>query len=236
MKVNIVLVSLFIIACNPTKKELPSNPSELKPGDGWNSLFDGKSLNGWRIFKDKPNTSWEVNDGTLHCKPFEDGVTNHRSDLMTKNQYENFELIFQWKISAQGNSGVMFRVSEEYDEPYATGPEYQLLDDEGYPGETKPTNVSASNFDMHAPDKKNANPVGEWNESKIVVNGNAVQHWLNGLKVVDYELYSDDWMERKNASKWKDFPGYATITRGHIVLQDHGNEVWFKDIMIRVIE
>lgn len=205
--------------------------------EGWKLLFDGKSLTGWRIFKDRKNNSWEVIDGTLHCKaPMETaGAENERSDIMTVEQYENFELSLEWKVAAESNSGIMFRVTEEFEQPYFTGPEYQLIDDVGYPGELKDDTKTGSNYGMHVAENKKLNPAGEWNQTKIVVNQNHVEYWLNGTKVVEYDLGSEDWINRKNASKWKDVASYGVPTKGHIDLQDHGGEVWFRNIMIKVL-
>lgn len=246
---SILLASVFC-ACQPksteqqsdqdtTKVEAPVDTvnklSDAEKSEGWILLFDGVSKNGWRTFKNKENNSWDVVDGTLHCKPFDDNGTNQRADLITVDQYENFELAFEWKISHQGNSGVMYRVTEELDEPYFTGPEYQLLDDGKYPGEVAETNFSAANYAMHAATNKKLNPAGEWNTAKIIVAGNHVEHWLNGTQVVAYELHSDDWKKRKAGSKWKDVASYGSAKKGHIDLQDHGNEVWFRRIMIKPI-
>ncbi len=241
----LIALVLFLAACQPKKQEETTEQHKPIAADniltadevagGWKLLFDGQSLTGWRIFKDKENDSWEVIEGTLHCKPFVDGVDNKRADLITIDQYDNFELAFDWKISAQGNSGVMFNVTEEFDEPYATGPEYQLLDDAGYPGELKPEQLTGANYDMHAVSENATHPVGEWNQSKIVVQHNQVEHWLNGKKVVEYELSSDDWNQRRATSKWSKFPGYGSAQSGHIDLQDHGNEVWFKNIKIKTL-
>jgi hypothetical protein len=241
-------LSILIIACSTqTKKEeaqdstrvdIPQSPpamqlSEDQKAAGWKLLFDGQSLNGWRAFKNQPFNSWEVTDGMLHCKPFEDGKENLRSDLITANQYDNFELQFDWKISKQGNSGIMYRVTEEFDQPYKSGPEYQLLDDGGYPGETKETNMTACCYDMYAVPQKKLNPPGEWNTSKIVAKENTVEHWLNGEKVLTYEIGSADWKKRKENSKWKDEAGFGLASKGHIDLQDHSHEAWFKNIMIK---
>jgi hypothetical protein len=246
-----MIVASVFCACQSKKAEEQTAPPEpvetavamdtinvitdAQKNAGWILLFDGTSSNGWRPFKNKENNSWEVIDGTLHCKPFDEKGTNQRGDFVTNDQYENFELAFQWKISAQGNSGLMFRVSEEFNEPYASGPEYQILDDGGYPGEVLETNFTGSNYAMHAAQNKTLKPVGEWNDSKIVVNGNHVEHWLNGTQVVSYELNSADWKKRVANSKWKDFPGYGKTTKGHIDLQDHGNEVWFRKILIKTL-
>lgn len=234
------LLLLIILSCSTKQKENSqvadepiAAPSSLP--EGFVSLFDGTTMSGWRIYKNKPNNSWEVLDGTLHCKPFAEGGDNQRSDLITEEQYDNFEFSFEWKISAQGNSGVIYLVSEAYNESYETGPEYQVMDDDGYPGEVAAANRSACNYDMHAIENRKLNPAGEWNEGKIVVNNKHVEHWLNGEKVLEYDIDSDDWKARRDASKWKDFPGYGTVSKGHIALQDHGNEVWYRNLAIKVL-
>ena len=207
--------------------------TETQKEEGWKILFNGTSLENWRTFKGKENNTWEVLEGTLHCKPFIEGQTEKRADLMTVEQFEDFELAFEWKISAQGNSGVIFRVSEEYDQPYATGPEYQIVDDEGYPGDVKEVHFSGANYDMQGVSEKVVKPVGEWNQAMLVVKGNHVEHWLNGKQVVTYELHSPEWEGLRNNSKWKDFPGYGTVQKGHLDFQDHGNEVWFRNVLIK---
>lgn len=202
--------------------------------DGWKLLFNGRDTAGWRFYKNKENNSWEVVDGTLHCKPM---VGNEkRSDIMTVDQYGNFELSLDWKVSPRGNSGVMFRVTEEFDEPYLSGPEYQVIDDKEYPDKLTDLQLTAANYDMHAaPADKPMKPVGEWNNSRLVVNGNHVEHWLNGAKMLEYDINSEDWKKRKEKSKWKDAKGYGIAPRGHIDLQDHGAEVWFRNIKIKAL-
>jgi len=219
---SVLLIAGSLLAGCGTKRESNANS---------NLLFNSKNLDGWRFFKNKENNSWEVAaDGTLHCKPF-DG-NEKRANLITIDQFENFELNWEWKISAQGNSGVMFRVTEEFDEPYLSGPEYQLLDDIGYPGKIEDWQKTAADYGMYtAPDAK-PKPVGEWNSSKIIANGNHVEYWLNATKVVEYEIGSEDWKKRKTTSKWNEAIGYGAAKKGHICLQDHGGEVWFKNIYI----
>lgn len=228
----ILLVSALLCSCG---KKSATTLTEQQQTDGWKSLFDGKTLTGWKIFKDRKNNSWEVQDGTLHCKaPIETpGVDNERSDLMTIEQFENFELELEWKIAPQSNSGIMFRVTEEFDQPYFSGPEYQIIDDLNYPGGLKEENKTASNYDMHVATEKELKPVGEWNLTKLVVDGNRVEHWLNNKKVLEYELGSEDWINRKNACKWKDVAGYGAVRKGSIDLQDHGSEIWFRNIRIK---
>ncbi len=196
------------------------------------ALFNGKDLSGWKIYRNLPNNSWEVTDGMLHCRPFYDTQENHRSHLMTTRTFRNFELSFEWKISQQGNSGILFRVSEDEPEPHFTGPEYQLLDDENYPGDVPDNRKTASCFDLYAATGKILYPAGQWNSGKIIAQGNSISYWLNGKEVLHYEIGSANWQERITKSKWKDFPLFATFTRGHIVLQDHGNEIWFRNLYL----
>ncbi len=241
-----VLITVFYNSCSPKKTEekpeaVVSETSgdnkltETQKADGWQLLFDGETTQGWQIFKGRKNNTWEVVEGVLHCKALNESTTgdgDERSDLMTSEQYENFELQFDWKIAKEGNSGVMFKVTEEFEQPYYSGPEYQLMDDTGFLNET-PDHLTGSNYGMHAAGKTKIKPAGEWNTSKIVVNKNHVEHWFNGDKVVDYELNSPEWMALKKASKWNEATGYGASPKGHIVLQDHGSEAWFRNILIK---
>lgn len=203
--------------------------NQAEPGP-WRSLFDGQTLKGWRGYKQRDIGNWVVENGTLHCK----NTVNDkaiRADLITTQSFQDFELEWEWKISKGGNSGLMFRVSEAFDQPYFTGPEYQMVDDANYPDLTV-LQHTAANYDMH-PSGAQAKPVGEWNTSRIVLRGTHVEHWLNGTKALDYELQSPDWVERKNRSKWKTATGYGANPSGYIALQDHGSPVWIRQIKIR---
>lgn len=201
---------------------------------GWKLLFNGRNMDGWATYQGKENDSWEVVDGTLHCKP--EGAAQKRADIRTADQYADFELVFDWKIAPTDNSGVIYRSTEEFDQPYLSGPEYQVIDDKGYPDKLTPTQTSGSNYDMHAaPDDKPINPPGEWNTGRIVAKGNHVEHWLNGTKVVEYEMNSPEWKKLKAGSKWKDAKGYGASARGYIDLQDHGGEVWYRNIRIKTL-
>jgi hypothetical protein len=243
---KIFILVLVAAACSPSKKEnqeqtetpMAASLTDAQKSEGWKLLFDGQTMNGWKIFKDRKNNTWEVKDGTLHCKAINEQVKgdgDERSDLMTTDEFQNFELAFDWKISPKGNSGVMFRVTEEFEQPYYSGPEYQVIDDVGYMPKPTDKQLTGANYDMNVTESKTLKPVGEWNSSKIVVNGTHVEHWLNDQKIVDYELSSDDWKTRKANSKWKDAAGYGIAPKGHIDLQDHGCEVWFKNIMIKTL-
>jgi len=208
--------------------------TEAEKAEGWKLLFNGQNMDGWKTYKSKENDSWEVVDGMLHCKP--DSLAKKRADILTVDQYTNFDLTFDWKVAPGDNSGVIYRATEEFDEPYLSGPEYQVIDDKGYTSKLTETQTSGSNYDMHAaPNNKSINPPGQWNTGRIVANGNHVEHWLNGTKAVEYEINSDDWKKRKAGSKWNDAKGYGIAPQGHIDLQDHGGEVWYKNIKIKTL-
>jgi hypothetical protein len=250
-KSNFTLIILFLLitSCQPKKpvavKEVPVDTQAARPpavqltdaqkAEGWVVLFDGQTLDGWRTFKSKENASWEVKDGFLHCKPFDDRKIKEQSDIHTNNEYENFELSLEWKVAPQSNTGVIYRCTEEFNEPYLSGPEYQIIDDVGYPGELKETNKAGGTYDMYVAKNKTLKAVGEWNTTKIVVNGNHVEHWLNGSIVLEYELGAAEWKKKKSGSKWNDAKGYGAAKKGYIDLQDHGNEAWFRNILIRVL-
>jgi hypothetical protein len=205
-------------------------PNELTPAEksaGWKLLYDGKSLVGWRGFKTPaPDKGWTA-DGALSP----DAKTS--KDIITRDQFENFELTWQWKISPKGNSGLMFHVLEVGEETYQSGPEYQILDNAH--GE-KPPERAAALYALYPPSQDVSKPVGEWNQSRLVVDHGKVQHWLNGVKVVEYEIGSADFKARVAASKFKQWPQFASGKSGHIALQNHGNPVWFRDLKIRVIK
>jgi hypothetical protein len=208
--------------------------TEKEKKAGWKLLFDGKTTKGWRRFKGKGMPDkWKVADGVLGFYPDEG---KNGGDIVTTDKYDSFELILDWKISEGGNSGLMYRVSEAEDAPYMTGPEYQLLDNAKHSDGKNPKTSAASCYALYAPSKDMTKPIGEWNRTRLVVNGNHVEHWLNGKKVVEYELGSDDWQKRVKASKFKDMAKFGKETKGHIDLQDHGNRVEFRNIKIRVLK
>ena len=198
----------------------------------WEQLFDGKTTKGWHSFnEDKVTGGWIVEDGCLTALGQGGDLGG---DILTNGQFEDFELSLEWAISEAGNSGIFFHVIEEaYPTVYATGPEYQILDDVGYPDPLEDWQLTGANYALHNTTNKTLKPVGEFNHSIIkVLNGN-VEHWLNGVKVVEYTLWDEDWKERVKKSKWKDYPGYGIAIKGNIGLQDHGSVVKYKDIKIR---
>ena len=208
--------------------------TEAEKKAGWKLLFDGKSLNGWRMYQHKAADCWGVKNGEIYCKGSETDKSDLRADLVTSDQYENYELLIDWKIAPKGNSGIMYNVTEQYDAAYLSGPEYQLIDDEGYTGgKLEDWQKTGSDYAMYTATSRPVKPVGEYNTTKIVVKGTHREYWLNGVKVVEFEAWSDDWNKRKNAGKWKDAAGYGMAKKGYICLQNHGSGVWFKNIKIR---
>ncbi len=200
---------------------------------GWQLLFDGKTTNGWRGFKKSTlPEGWKVED---ECFVTVGKGGDLGGDVITDSEYEDFELSLEWKMSKGGNSGIFFHVLEDdYPTIYATGPEYQLLDDVGFPAKVEEWQKTGANYAMHVASKnKKLKPVGEFNTSRIKVKDGHVEHWLNGEKIVEYDLWTDDWKKRVQNCKWKDYPGYGLAIKGHIGLQDHGSKVMFRNIKIR---
>jgi len=175
-----------------------------------------------------PDKAWTVENGTL--KTIKGGET---VDLVTKDQYRNFMLDLEWRISTNGNSGVMVRVTEDARQTWQSGPEMQILDDEAHAGHENPKTSAGALYDLIAPVNKHLNPVGEWNHTGILVDGNHVEYWLNGYKVVEYELNSDELGALIARSKFKALPSFARAETGYIALQNHKSEVWFRNIKIR---
>lgn len=196
---------------------------------GWRLLFDGRSLNGWRGFK-KPDapSGWKAVNGELT-------LAEKAGDIITTEQFGDFELRLEWKLAkAGGNSGIFFHVVEEGgDQAYFTGPEVQILDNAAHKDGANGLTSAGSNYALHAPVRDVTKPVGQWNEVRLVVRGPHVEQWMNGVKVVEYELWSADWEARVKASKFGKMPGYGRAKTGHIALQDHGDPVAFRNIRIK---
>ncbi len=219
------------LACAAPLQAADAAPNTLTADEakaGWTLLFDGTSLEHWRGYKktEVPG-GWKVEDGTL-ARPQGGG------DLVTRDEYQDFDLKLEWKISPGGNSGVMFHVAETHNAPYETGPEMQILDNAKHPDGHNPKTSAGAAYALIACSKEVVHPQGEWNEAELIVSGDHVEHWLNGTKVVEYELHSPEWQALVDASKFRAMPDYAKPTTGRICLQDHGNPVWFRNVKIRV--
>jgi hypothetical protein len=246
-----LLVALLSVSCKKSeqqKEEVVSEPiasqaNELtaaEKAEGWELLFNGTDLTGWKRYNhDTIGPLWTVKDGTIICdgSGLGEGTANGGS-LMTIRQFGNFELSVDWKISAGGNSGIIYHVIEkpEYKHDYETGPEMQVMDDAGWKGELHDAQKVGSNYDMYpAPATKKVMPVGEWNNARIVYNNGHVEHWLNGEKTVEFEENSPDFQERYKKSKWTGYPGWNKSRTGSISLQDHGAPVYFRNIKIKAL-
>ena len=192
------------------------------------AIFNGDNLDGWTTVSGSQDIrAWEVVEGTLHRK-------SGGGDIVTKNEYENFILDFEWKISSGGNSGLKYKFAD-FDGSWL-GCEYQILDDANHGDGALPTHRTASLYDVIAPRQEAAKPVGEYNHSRIIVNGKRVQHWLNGRLIVDVAVGSPTWEKGFQTSKFKDHEQFGKIASGKILLQDHGDEVWFKNLVLRELK
>jgi 3-keto-disaccharide hydrolase len=223
------VLSLAILACAAgTAMAQPNTLTAPEKSAGWKLLFDGKTTAGWRGFKaPAPDSGWTVRDGALSPDP------KTSKDIMTKDSFENFELAFDWKISPKGNSGVMFHVIEEGDQTYQSGPEYQVLDNSrGEP----PLEQAGAAYALYPPAMDMTKPVGEFNQARIVVDHGKVQHWLNGMMVVEYDLNSAEFKAKVAGSKFKAWPQFASSPTGHIALQNHGDDVAYRNIRIRLLK
>ena len=221
---SLILASLFAASFS-----LSGADAKAKPGK-WKVLFDGKSVDKWRGYKMNsfPDHSWKVEDGALKTIAGAEGP-----DIVTKEKFENFELELDWKASPGANSGIMYRVSEDFGAPYETGPEMQVLDDDKHADGRDPKTSAGSLYALIAPKNKKLKPVGEWNQVRIVAQGNQVEYWLNGVKVVEFELGSAELNQLIARSKFKDMPRFAKEKSGSIDLQHHGDEVWYRKIRVR---
>ena len=199
--------------------------------EGWRLLFDGSSLEHWRGFRmDRVPAGWSVSEGRIHFSPPSQGA---RADLITKEQYQSFELELEWAVTPGANSGIIFHVTEDNEATYHTGPEMQILDDDRHPDGERAVTSAGSNYALDPPSADVVRPVGEFNQVLLRVDGDRVEHWLNGTKVVEYHLWTDEWKAKVATSKFAAMPDYGLKETGHVALQDHGDELWFRNLKIR---
>lgn len=203
--------------------------------DGWILLFDGKSTNGWHNFNsDQVGPGWKVDDGALHL----DTSSGKGGDLLTAEEYQDFELQFEWKISACGNSGLIFNVVEDkkYTEVWHTGPEMQVLDNSCHPDAKIHKHRAGDLYDLIPCSTETVKPAGEWNQVRMISKNASYEFWLNGTKVVTFTMHDAKWDELIRQSKFKDMPDFGKALKGHLALQDHGDKVWYRNIKIRKIK
>jgi len=228
----IFMATGFIImtGCAGTINRLSSDEA----AQGWELLFDGKNMDNWRLYNSEGTGTWHIEKGCLAA----DGTGSDSSGyIITRKEYASFDLDFDWKIAPGGNSGVIYHVveSDRFPTPYLTGPEYQLIDDEGYADPLEEWQKAGADYAMYLPDpaKKKLNPAGEWNNSRILFDNGHVEYWLNGEKIIEFEAWTPEWFELKNSGKWASAPEYGLASSGHICLQDHGYRVWFRNLKIK---
>ena len=211
----------------PPKPEPQNFLTAEEKAAGWKLLFDGKTTAGWRGYrKDIMPDGWKVKDGCIVR-------VGSGGDIICEDEFDNFELELEWRICPAGNSGIFYRVNEELDWPFFSGPEMQVLDNAEHADGRNSKTSAGSNYALYAPKRDVTVPIGLFNKARIVCDGPHVEHWLNGEKVVEYELWSDEWKALVAGSKFSAWPKYGLMKKGHIVLQDHGDMVWYRNIKIR---
>ena len=254
------LLALACFACG-TDSDTPP-PADTSPATetmeedtDWITLFDGSSLEGWRGYNGETMPpGWKIEEGVLTFDDEEGGTDAEyeggKDIIYAAEEFDNFELVLDWKIPPGGNSGILYHVKEGYDSPTQVAPEYQLIDDENY---TKLHDIKAYNaglgYDENLQDwqstgadyamypapmqGRNLKPAGEWNTARIIFTEDNAEYWLNGNRVVQFDPWSEDWEQRRNSGKWNDMPDYGKFKSGYIALQDHDSPLWFRNIKIK---
>jgi hypothetical protein len=232
------IIALAIAACAqaaPPKDKAAAAPNTLTAAEkaaGWKLLFDGKDFTGWRVYQGAAVAApWSIDNGAIT-------VSGPGKDIITTAEYGDFELSVDWKISPAGNSGIIYLVKEDPAAPqtYNTGPEMQVLDNERHADGKLETHRAGALYDLVAPSRAAAKPVGEWNTARIKVSHGKIEHWLNGVKVVESPYGDAKWREMVAGSKFKTMPLFGKANAGHIALQDHGDQVWYRNIKIRQVK
>ena len=230
LKYILITLFFFTISCEKNESE-------------WIDLFDGNSTDGWRAYNGKEiPQKWAAVDGELTFDTdlkLEYEWKGGGDIIYYKEEFEFFELYLEWKLPKGGNSGIFYNVQEGFQAPYAISPEYQLIDDLGWEeinnAKLEEWQKAGANYAMHEADlsKKQLNPAGQWNSSRILYTAKKVQHWLNGELLLEFEPYSKEWLLKRDSGKWDDYPDYGKFRKGYIALQDHDSPIWFRNIKIR---
>jgi hypothetical protein len=231
---------LLLGACNSgtsntnNQEEATAAQDTANTSEEWISLIDGQSLEGWHSYgRNTAGSAWKVQDGVLYL---DTTGTAQGGDLVTDQEFEDFHLQLEWKIGENGNSGIMFYVQEDtskYPHPYNTGPEMQILHNEGHPDGKIIKHRAGDLYDLITATPEAAKPVGEWNQVEVISRDNQLQFVLNGQNVVTTTLWGDNWRQMIANSKFRDMEGFGTFHNGKIALQDHGDPVWFRNIRIK---
>ncbi|MEJ2087526.1 MAG: DUF1080 domain-containing protein [Gammaproteobacteria bacterium] len=226
-----LLISVVLLLCAVEVNAAHNTLTAMEQTDGWQLLFDGKTTAGWRNYqKNTISDGWQAVNGTLAR------VADGAGDIVTLDEYGDFELVVDWRVEEGGNSGIFFRASENNPYIFMSAPEVQVLDDQRHRDGRDPLTSAGSNYGLHPAPRGVVRPAGEWNHVRLLVDGDRVSQWLNDELVVTYELGSEDWQARVKASKFAAWPEYGTLRKGYIGLQDHGDPVAFRNIKIRPID
>lgn len=234
-QMGIALVSLVLINGAAFAQSENNKLTAAEKSAGWKLLFDGSSTKGWHTYNKKTiGSAWKADDGTLRMDASQKKSTNG-GDIVTQDEYENFDLKLQWKISKAGNSGILFLIKEspEYEESFHTGPEMQVLDNDGHADGKIHKHRAGDLYDLIASSSEPVHAVGEWNDVEIKLDHGKLDLYLNGVNVVSTTMWDADWDALVKGSKFAQMPGFAKFKSGHIDLQDHGCDVWFRNIKIR---
>jgi|JI10StandDraft_1071094.scaffolds.fasta_scaffold32159_5 hypothetical protein len=235
----ILLTAVSIAACNSQSEKKAEEPAVNKTDSGWVSLFDGKTLTGWHNYgKTTVGEAWKIADGTLYLDTTKKAgwQTAQGGDIVSAEEYENFDLKLEWKIAPGGNSGIIFYVHEDtskYKYVWQTGPEMQVLDNDLHSDGKIPKHRAGDLYDLISCKTETVKKPGEWNEAEIISKDGKLDFFLNGTNVVSTTLWDDSWKSLVAGSKFKEWPDFGTYKKGHIALQDHGNTVWYRNIKIK---
>lgn len=224
-----IAILLLFIAAVPNQDDFPAKK-------GWKSLFDGKSKKGWHIYRgEATGESWQVEDGILMFVPINKPGVKTGGDLTTDEEYENYHLSLEWKISEGGNSGIIFGVKEDsmYKKSYLTGMEMQVLDNNKHADAKIIKHRAGDLYDLISSSKETVKAVGEWNKAEVIYNNNTLQLILNGETVVSTTVGDENWDKLVAGSKFRTMKGFGTFRKGRIVLQDHGDKVWYRNIKLK---
>lgn len=244
-KLPFYCMALVLCACSSTKQSTMSSSTNETSRDetGFVSLFDGKTTNGWHTYgKTTIGKAWKADDGVLHLDAAskKDWQTAEGGDIISNEEFENFDLRLDWKISPKGNSGIIFYIHEDpakFQYPWNTGPEMQILDNGsptqlGHDDAKLYTHRAGDLYDLLA-SKDAVKPAGEWNAVEIVANKGKLDFYMNGVHTLSTTMWNDTWKQMIGISKFKSMQGFGTYSKGRIGLQDHGNDVWFRNIRIK---
>ena len=232
---KIILTMFVFISMISGESQGQNKLSSKEQQEGWSLLFDGKTTRGWRNYnKDGIGSGWKAVDGAL---VFDPATGSDGGDIITEQEYENFELTLEWKISACGNSGLMFNVVEDkkYESPWLTGPEMQILDNTCHPDAKIEKHRAGDLYDLIACSTETVKATGEWNHVRLVSNAGRYEFWLNGTQVVTFAMHTSEWNQMVESSKFNEYPDFGKARKGHLALQDHGDKVWFRNIKIKVL-